>query len=173
MRGARMLSANAEGALFRDTGGIAVAASMVAAIMESVVGQQPSSEVALGVGVAELWKHFASYGCDGEGVGDICPALSRSFAMFAVACCSRSASFWRFGFGVGVGLALAASSEREQPPTTRPQETEIVMRRIFIWKSQRHLRADVSTATARARNQQPGRKQRTDIEKQATRPAQA
>lgn len=152
-----MLSANAEGALFRDTGEIAVAASMVAAIMESVVGQQPSSEVALGVGFAELWKHFTSYGCDGEGVGDICAALSRSFAMFAVACCSRSASFCRFEFGVGVRLALAASSEREHAPRTRPQETEIAMSKIFILKSQRHLCADVSTATARARDQQPGK----------------
>lgn len=36
---------------------------------------------------------------------------------------------------MGGGLTLAASSEREQAPRIRPQESEMVMRRIFIMKS--------------------------------------
>jgi len=96
------------------------------------------------------------YGWAAVGVGEACcAAFSLSFATFAVACWRRSASFCRFGFGVGVGLTLAASSEREQAPRTRQQESEIVVRKIFMMKSQQ--RTDVPTATARARNRQPGK----------------
>ena len=66
-------------------------------------------------------------------------AFSLSFATFAVACWSRSASFCRFGFGVGVGLTLA-SSEREQAPRIKQQESEIVVRKIFMMKSRRACR---------------------------------
>ena len=86
---------------------------------------------------ASNWNRRYGWG-EAVGVGDACcAAFSLSFATFAVACWSRSASFCRFGFGVGVGLTLAASSEREQAPRIKPQESEIVVRKIFMMKSQR------------------------------------
>lgn len=76
----------------------------------------------------------SDYG-EGLAAGEACAAFSLSFAIFAVACCSRSASLCRFGFGVEVGLALAASSEREQAARARMQESEIAKRNVFIMKS--------------------------------------
>ena len=73
----------------------------------------------------------------GEGLAEAAAwaAFSLSFATFAVACWSRSASFCRFGLGVGVGLTLALSSEREHAPRIRQQEREIAVRMSFMMKN--------------------------------------
>jgi hypothetical protein len=74
---------------------------------------------------------------EGVGVADAWAAFSLCFATFAVACCSRSASFCKFGFAVGVGLTVAASSEREQAPRIKQQERDIPVRKSFMMNSGR------------------------------------
>lgn len=101
---------------------------------EACVDNSPTSNSLQGprrLASASRDANGAYYGT-GLTVGVAWAAFWRSRATFAVACCSRSASFCRFWFGVGVGFTLAASSEREQAPKTSAQRSEIAVSNVFM-----------------------------------------